>query len=137
MKDELKKQYDFGGWVIKYDHSTVNGYTYQNGCLKDVDHMTVPLIWNHRHDEPDMVLGHVLFEHSDEGVYVYGKLSSGSMKKDVISMLKDKGSVSLSPYINQIKSNGKIITSGVIREVSLVLVRVDQNEFYYPELWGG
>lgn len=136
MKDELKKPYDFGCWAIKYDRSTANGYTYQNGCLKNNDGSIVPLLWNHNHNDPTQVLGHVLLESRDEGIYIYGKLHDNlTIVETVKQLLYDRESIWVSPYINKIKTDGKVVTDGAIREISIVIARVDPDDAYVPELW--
>lgn len=127
-----KEKYDFSCWVIKYGRVSINEKTYQKDSLKNSDDTIVPLCWNHDHYRPDSVLGNVLLENRDEGIYAYCALHDISIKEDVIRILQDRGSVSLSPFINKVKIEGNYITSGIIREVSLVLARVDPDEAYYP-----
>ena len=126
-------QYDFSFWVIKYG-TTIYGRTYQDGCLDNNDGMIVPLCWNHRHHDPDSVLGTAILEKCTGGIYAYCTLNNTNIKSDVIKLLRDKGSVSSSLYINQIIYNKDVITSAVIREVSLVAARIDSDECYYPVL---
>lgn len=127
------ENYDFSCWVIKYDGKSIYGKIYRKGCLKECDGMIVPLLWNHRHGDPDSVLGHALLEHCEEGVYAYCTLNDGSCKEIVEQLIHYKGSVALSPYVNKLKIvSGKYIASGVIREVSLVPERIDPDEAYYP-----
>ena len=127
------ENHDFGCWVIKYDHSNHNGRYYREGSLKDNDGSIVPLVWNHEHDKPDMVLGHALLNHSKNGIYTYGTLT-GPNVEITKELLRDRGSVSLSPYIVKYEIEDNQIVGGIIREVSLVPVRIDQNEIYYPVL---
>lgn len=129
----MKECYDFGGWVIKYEHSNCNGYTYTKNCLKNNDGITVPLCWNHDHSSSESLLGNVLLDCSDDGVYVYGKLNDDrreGLAKDLIA----NRNVFLSPYINELKFEGNIVVLGTIKEVSLVLERVDPDECYIP-IW--
>lgn len=126
--------YDFSCWVIKYDGTKIYGRVYQKDSLKNEDNMIVPLLWNHIHDDPSMVLGSAILKHRDDGIYAYCTLHDIPVKEDAIKLIKDRGSVALSPFVNQLKYDGNIITHGIIREVSLVLERVDQNELYYPVL---
>ena len=124
--------FDFSCWVIRYGRVSIHGKTYQPDSLKSSGGLTVPLLWNHNHNSPDSVLGHARIEHNNVGVYAYCTLYDTRFKDDVIRMIQDRGSVSLSPYINNVKMDDKNITHGVIREVSLVYARVDPDEIYYP-----
>lgn len=129
----MKECYDFGGWVIKYEHSNINGRTYRKGFLKNDSKTLVPLCWNHQHNYPDSILGNVLLDNSDDGVYVYGRLydnKKGGLAKELI----EGKSVFLSPYINRVRYEGKEIVGGNIKEVSLVLDRIDPDECYIP-IW--
>lgn len=127
--------YDFSCWVVKYDGSRVHGRIYQKDSLKNNDNIFVPLCWNHNHFDSNNVLGTALLEHRDgDGVYAYCRLNDGPYLENIIKLLKDRGMLALSPFVNQIKYNGNIIMCGSIREVSLVPERVDKNELYYPVL---
>ena len=71
MKEEKIKMgdYDFCGWATKSNMKCSDGRTIMKDAFKDNDGKTVPLIWNHRHDGVNEVLGHALLENRDEGVY--------------------------------------------------------------------
>ena len=127
----MKENYDFSGWVIKYDHSNSYGRTYRKDCLKDNNDMIVPLCWNHDHRSAESLLGNVLLGHSDDGVFAYGKLNTNRVGGLAEDLIKNR-SVFLSPYINKLKMDGNVVLSGVIREVSLVMVRIDPDECYRP-----
>lgn len=129
------ENYDFSCWVVNYNGVSIYGKIYQKDCLKSSDGLKVPLLWNHRHSDPDSVLGHVLLEHRDEGVYAYCTVVR--YKELVERLIRDRGLVALSPYINKLEIvSGKYIKSGVIREVSLVPERIDPDEAYYPVMKG-
>ena len=128
----IQEHYDFSCWVIKYGRVSINGKTYQKDSLKSSGDAMVPLIWNHQHNDPLSVIGHALLENREEGIFAYCTLSDTPDKETAIRLIEDRGSVSLSPYISQVKTNAKYITHGVIREVSLVLARIDPDESYYP-----
>lgn len=66
-----KKKYDFAGWATRNDVKCADGRTIRRNAFKENDGKTVPLIWNHDHDEPEAVLGHALLENRDEGIYAY------------------------------------------------------------------
>lgn len=129
--------YDFSCWVIKYDRVSVRGLIYQKDSLKNNDNIVVPLCWNHDHYSSNNVLGSVLLEHREgEGIYAYCTLWDNRpiFKENVIKLLRDKGSVALSPFISRVKYDKNYVTSGVIQEVSLVPERIDPDECYYPVL---
>lgn len=129
--------YDFRCWVIKYGCVSVRHKIYKKGSLKRNGPIhIVPLLWNHRHNDPTSVLGYALLDYRDEGVYAYCVLFDISIKDDVIGMIRDRGFVSLSPFVTQVKYDKNFITNGVIQEVSLVMERDDPDESYYPVMKG-
>ena len=66
-----KKKYDFAGWATKANMKCTDSRTIMTGAFKDDDGRRVPLIWNHRHDVPDNVLGHADLEYTNDGVMAY------------------------------------------------------------------
>lgn len=124
--------WDFSCWVIKYLHSRINGRTYQTDSLKSSGDVVVPLLWNHDHSNPDSVIGNARLEHNNLGVYAYCTLNDSRYSETIMQLLQDKGTLSLSPYINHVKFDGKNIVHGLIAEVSLVMARIDPDEAYYP-----
>lgn len=90
MKVDTKKKYDFAGWATKANMKCTDGRTIMTGAFKDDDGRRVPLIWNHRHDVPDNVLGHADLEYTDDGVMAYCSFN------DTV-FVKIDGSESLTP----------------------------------------
>lgn len=112
--------YDFSGWVTKNDLKCADGRTIKKDAFKDSDGAIVPLVWNHDHEDPHNVLGHMLLENREEGVYGYGSFNdteSGVVGK---ALVQHGDITSLSIYANRLKQNGKDVIHGHIREVSLV-----------------
>lgn len=127
--------YDFSCWVIKYNNRSIRGRTYQKNCLRDSGDSVVPLLWNHRHDDTSSILGQAFLENRDDGVFAYCKLhNKPDINRVIYDLILDTGSVSISPYINRIKYDKDTIVYGLIREVSLVLARIDPDYAYYPVL---
>ena len=130
------EQYDFSCWVIKYEHLSIRGLKYQKDSLKSSDGIIVPLIWDHRHNDPSWILGQALLENREEGVYAYFELFDTPCKGMVNQMIRDRGSVSTSPFVNKVAICDGHITSGMIREVSLTPMRIDPNTAYFPIMKG-
>ena len=55
-------KYDFGGYATKNDLKCADGRTIRRDAFKECDGITVPLVWQHVHDDPSKVLGHALLE---------------------------------------------------------------------------
>ena len=112
--------YDFHGWATKADLRCSDGRTIMRGAFAHNDGCTVPLVWNHRHNEPENTLGHALLENRDEGVYAYcsfNETENGQLAKELV---KHGDIKNLSIYANQLKQQGGNVLHGEIREVSLV-----------------
>lgn len=117
----MPTNYDFCGWATRNDIKCSDGRTIRKDAFKDNDGMTVPLVWNHQHNEPYNVLGHALLENREDGVYAYGYLNNTESGKNAKELLKNGDIHSLSIYANRLKQNGGNVLHGMIREVSLVL----------------
>ena len=113
--------YDFCGYATKNDLLCTDGRTIRRDAFKNCDGVTVPLVWNHRHDDPDMVLGHALLQNRPDGVFMYGKFNDTEKGQTCKKILENKDIKGLSIWANQLKQNGGDVLHGVIREVSLVL----------------
>ena len=117
----MKKKFDFAGWVTRNDLLCSDGRIIKHNAFKDNDGETVPLVWNHDHNTPDNVLGHVLLENRDDGVYGYASFNETPAGKNAKLVVQHGDVVSLSIWANQLNQNGRNVVHGAIREVSLVL----------------
>ena len=48
-----------------------DGLTIMNNAFEGDDGKTVPVVWNHEHNDPNAVLGHALLENRTDGIYAY------------------------------------------------------------------
>ena len=121
--------YHFSGWATRNNLKCSDGRTILKDAFKHNDGQTVPLVWNHRHNDIGNVLGHALLENRDEGVYAYCKFNetdAGQMAKIAV----ENGDITqLSIYANELKQNGGNVLHGAIREVSLVLAGANPGAF--------
>ena len=56
------ESYDFSGWATRNNLRCSDGRTILKDAFKTNDGQTVPLVWNHQHNESCDVLGHALLE---------------------------------------------------------------------------
>ena len=117
----MDKTYDFAGWATRNNVRCADGRTIMQNAFKENDGQKVPLVWNHRHDDPYTVLGHALLENRDEGVYAYCKFNNTESGQNAKELVQHGDITSLSIYANRLQQNGGNVIHGVIREVSLVL----------------
>ena len=122
-------KYDFSGWATKNNLRCSDGRTIMKDAFKHNDGQTVPLVWNHQHNDPLNILGHALLENREEGVYAYCKFNDTEAGRNA-KMLVEHGDVTaLSIYANKLKQKGGNVEHGVIREVSLVLAGANPGAF--------
>ncbi len=117
----MENKFDCSGWATKANMLCSDGRTIRKNAFEECDGITVPVVWNHEHNDPNAVLGHALLENRNDGVYAYitfNETDSGNNAK----LLVRHGDVNrLSIYANKLKQRGGDVIHGVIREVSLVL----------------
>ena len=122
-------EYDFGGWATKNNLRCSDGLTIMQNAFQDNDGKTVPLIWNHAHNEPSNVLGHAILENRNEGVYAYCTFNSTPAGIDAKEMVQHGDIKALSIYANQLKKQNNCVMHGQIREVSLVLAGANPGAY--------
>lgn len=123
------KKYDFGGWATKNDLKCSDGRTIRKDAFKHCDGKTVPLVWNHQHNDPANILGHAVLENRKDGVYAYGFLNESDNAIAVKEGILHGDICSLSIYANKLQQNGGDVLHGDIKEVSLVLAGANPGAF--------
>lgn len=122
-------KFDFSGWATRNDLRCSDGRTIRKDAFKHNDGQTVPLVWNHQHNDPLNVLGHALLENRDEGVYAYCKFNDTEAGQNAKLLVQHGDVTALSIYANQLKQQGGNVLHGAIREVSLVLAGANPGAF--------
>ena len=122
-------KYDFSGWATKNNIKCSDGRTILKDAFKHNDGQTVPLVWNHQHNESANVLGHAVLENREEGVYAYCTFNDTEAGKNAKLLVEHGDVTALSIYANQLKQNGSNVMHGTIREVSLVLAGANPGAF--------
>lgn len=113
---------DFGGWATKADLECTDGLTIGLGAFAHQDGKKVPLVWSHKHDDPELVLGHAILKNMEGHTYSDLYFNPKSPKALATRLMIEHGSLdSLSIWANQLKKVGKRVVHGMIREVSVVL----------------
>lgn len=120
-KPALPKGYDFGGWATVYNQKCADGRTIAPGAFAHTDGKKVPLVWQHFHDDPDNILGHVIVKHYDEGVYAFGKFNATKGGTTAKTLVHGGDIEFLSIYANKVVESNSLVHNGQIREVSLVI----------------
>lgn len=119
----------FSGYATRNDLLCGDGRTIRKNAFKDCDGQTVPLVYNHEHNDPNAVLGHALLENREDGVYAYCTLNDTEQGEVAKKLVKHGDVRSLSIYANKLKQVGGDVIHGVIRELSLVLAGANPGAY--------
>ena len=125
----MGKSYDFSGWATRANVKCSDGRMILNGAFKDCDGKTVPLVWNHQHNDPNNILGHALLKDMGDGVYAYCSFNDSESGRSAKLLVEHGDISSLSILANQLVQRGSDVIHGVIREVSLVLAGANPKAF--------
>jgi phage head maturation protease len=125
----MARKYDFAGWATRNNLKCSDGRTIRHDAFKECDGKTVPLVWNHQHNDSDNVLGHAVLENRSDGVYAYGYFNDTEKGQNAKLLVEHGDITGLSIYANKLKQVGGDVLHGVIREVSLVLAGANPGAF--------
>ena len=123
-------KFDFSGWATRNDLVCADGRTIRHNAFEHCDGKTVPLVWNHQHNEPTNILGQALLENRKDGVYAYCTFNESESGKAAKELVQHGDIVSLSIYANGLRQTpNKDVMHGDIREVSLVVAGANPGAF--------
>jgi HK97 family phage prohead protease len=135
-KDPAVETADFSGYATRNNLRCSDGRTILAGAFDQNDGDVVPLVWQHGHDEPTNVLGHVKLEKREDGVYAYASFNATAAGQHAKEMVKHGDVKFLSIWANQLvervtdaSTRAKDVIKGNIREVSLVLGGANPGAF--------
>ena len=117
----MDEQFDIEGWATKCNIKCADGRVIMPNAFQHQDGETVPVVWNHDHNNPENVLGHALLENRPDGVYAYVKFNDTESGKVAKSLTEHKDITRFSICAGKLKQQGSNVVHGLISEVSLVL----------------
>ena len=121
--------FDFSGYATRFGMKCSDGRTILEDAFAHQDGQTVPLVWQHLHNNPENILGHAVLENRKDGVYCYGKFNDTPAGQNAKGLVAHGDISNLSIYANQLKERAKNVMHGAIREVSLVLSGANPGAF--------
>lgn len=124
-----KPKCDCSGWATRNNLVCGDGRVIRKDAFADCDGTTVPLVWNHQHNDPLNVLGHALLENRQDGVYAYCTFNETESGKAAKLLVQHGDVEALSIYANQLKQQNRDVIHGMIREVSLVVAGANPGAF--------
>ena len=122
-------RFDFSGYATRNDLKCADGRTIRKNAFQECDGITVPLVWQHQHNDPSNVLGHTVLENRDDGVYAYGLFNDTPAGKNAKELVRHGDIKAMSIYANQLIQKGGDVLHGMIREVSLVMAGANPGAF--------
>lgn len=122
-------KYDFGGWATKANLRCSDGRTITKDAFKHMDGKKVPLVWNHQHKDHNQVLGYVVLQHKDEGLYAHGYFNDTAAGRTARQLVLHGDVDQLSIFANKLKHRGGDVLHGDVKEVSLVLAGANPGAF--------
>lgn len=122
-------KYDFGGYATRNDLTCSDGRVIKKDAFKAQNGQTVPLVWNHNHNDVNDVLGLAHLENREDGVYAYCEFNDTDNGKIAKELVQHGDVKSLSIFANQLMQKGSDVIHGLIREVSLVLAGANPGAF--------
>lgn len=126
---KTKKNYDFSGYATKVGLKCSDGRTILQDAFQDNDGQTVPLVWQHLHNDPDNILGHARLENREDGVYAYCSFNKGTKAQTAKELVAHGDISALSIFANSLIEKGKNVIHGAIREVSLVIAGANPEAY--------
>lgn len=112
---------DFSGYATKAGLTCSDGRTIMTDAFKHQDKVQVPLVWQHGHSDPENVLGHVMLENREDGVYCHAFFNNTPKAQHMKEAVNHRDIRNMSIWANELVERSKRVMHGVIREVSLVL----------------
>lgn len=121
------RDYDFSGYVTRYNIRCKDGRTILNGAFEDQDGTQVPLVYQHNHKDAAQVLGHMDLEARNDGIYGYGYLNNTANGQNAKEQIGNGDITSMSIWANELNERLGQVAHGVIKEVSLVLAGANKG----------
>lgn len=112
---------DFSGYATKNDLLCSDGRTIRGGAFSKDDGRQVPLVWQHKIDTPENILGHAILKEVADGVRV-DAFFNDTPNAELVRTMLDHGDINqLSIRAGSVKHQGMDVVQGSIQEVSLVV----------------
>ena len=126
------KKPDFRGWATRNGLKCSDGRVIGKDAFKEQDGQTVTMVWQHRHDDPEYVIGHAILHNAPEGVISDCYLNNSEKGLITKELVKNGDVAALSIHANELVHRGKEVVHGVIREVSVVLSGANPGALIMP-----
>jgi hypothetical protein len=120
---------DFSGYVTKYGIRCSDGRTIVPPAFQHQDGAKIPLVWQHQHNSPENVLGHLVLQHRSDGVWCDGFFNGTKWGQQAKQLVIHDDIKALSIHANRLQQRGSDVLHGQITEGSLVLSGANPGAF--------
>lgn len=128
---------NFSGYVTKANLECADGRKIMPGAFAHQDGVTVPLVYMHKHDDINQVLGKVKLTKKEDGVWGDAYLNDTAAGKNADIMVQHGDIDKFSVWAKNLEEQGHLVHDGVIQEVSLVLAGKNPGAFVQNVLMHG
>ena len=119
----------FKGYVTKNDILCSDGVIIRNGAFEHCDGKRVPLVFQHRRDDPGNIIGHIDLECRPDGVYGVGSTNNSPNGVQCGELIKHGDIKAMSIAARNVQREGQNVVHGDIFEVSLVVVGANPGAY--------
>lgn len=119
----------FKGYVTKNDILCSDGVIIRNGAFEHCDGKRVPLVFQHRRDDPGNIIGHIDLEYRPDGVYGVGSTNNSPNGIQCGELIKHGDIKAMSIAARNVQREGQNVVHGDIFEVSLVVVGANPGAY--------
>ena len=119
----------FKGYVTKNDILCSDGVIIRNGAFEHCDGKRVPLVFQHRRDDPGNIIGHIDLECRPDGVYGVGSTNNSPNGVQCSELIKHGDIKAMSIAARNVQREGQNVVHGDIFEVSLVVVGANPGAY--------
>lgn len=119
----------FKGYVTKNDILCSDGAIIRTGAFKHCDGKRVPLVFQHRRDDPGNIIGHIDLEYRPDGVYGVGSTNNSPNGVQCGELIKHGDIKAMSIAARNVQREGQNVVHGDIFEVSLVVVGANPGAY--------
>lgn len=120
---------DFSGYVTRNNIKCSDGRTILADAFKHQAGMKVPLVWQHQHNDPGNILGHMMLENRADGVYGYGYFNDTENALTAKAAVQHEDINQLSIFANGLREKNLNVEHGDIKEVSLVIAGANSGAY--------
>lgn len=112
---------NFSGYATRANLKCADGRTIKPGAFAAQNGLTVPVVYQHNHEDINQVLGHAVLTEKEDGTWADVFLNDTPSAKNADALVKHGDIKKFSIWAKDLVEHGMDVVKGEIQEVSLVL----------------